>query len=108
MLAREASLPPGTPDPTSSVLKLRGSELQQDASELLRRRRSGRPGWPTASPAIVAGGFAPLPEGAVDALPDLLQLAQGLDLRRLERGPARHHRQSDPEVLRGLTTWIST
>ena len=28
--------------------------------------------------------------------PDLLQLPQGLDLRRLERDPAQHHRQGDP------------
>jgi alkylation response protein AidB-like acyl-CoA dehydrogenase len=68
VLAREASLPPGTPDPVSSVLKLKGSELQQEASELLvdvlgpsalAYRESGE----------VPAGFAPLPEGAVDALP---------------------------------------
>jgi alkylation response protein AidB-like acyl-CoA dehydrogenase len=68
VLAREASLPPGMPDPVSSVLKLRGSELQQDASELLvdvmgpaalAYRESGE----------VPDGFAALREGAVDALP---------------------------------------
>ena len=35
VLAGEADLPEGTPDPMSSMLKLRGTELQQDASELL-------------------------------------------------------------------------
>jgi alkylation response protein AidB-like acyl-CoA dehydrogenase len=68
VLAREASLPPGMPDPVSSVLKLRGSELQQEASELLvdalgpaalAYRESGE----------VPDGFAALPEGARDALP---------------------------------------
>jgi alkylation response protein AidB-like acyl-CoA dehydrogenase len=68
VLAREASLPPGVPDPVSSVLKLKGSELQQEASELL---------VDVLGPAALAyretddvpDGFAPLPEGAVDALP---------------------------------------
>jgi alkylation response protein AidB-like acyl-CoA dehydrogenase len=68
VLAREASLPPGVPDPTSSVLKLRGSELQQEASELL---------VDVLGPAALAyresedvpDGFAALPEGAVDAMP---------------------------------------
>ncbi|TAM89775.1 MAG: acyl-CoA dehydrogenase [Jatrophihabitans sp.] len=68
LLAREATLPPGTPDPDSSVLKLRGSELQQQASELLvdvlgpaalAYRESGD----------VPDGFPPPPEGAVDAFP---------------------------------------
>ena len=68
VLAREASLPKGMPDPTSSVLKLRGSELQQLASELL---------VDVLGPAALAyresdevpEGFAAPPEGAVDALP---------------------------------------
>ena len=68
VLAREASLPPGVPDPVSSVLKLKGSELQQDATELL---------VDVLGPAALAyretrevpEGFGPLPEGAADALP---------------------------------------
>ncbi|MDT4918783.1 MAG: hypothetical protein QOH89_3483 [Pseudonocardiales bacterium] len=68
VLARETSLPPGMPDPVSSVLKLRGSELQQDATELL---------VDALGPAALAyresdelpDGFAALPEGATDALP---------------------------------------
>jgi len=68
VLAREASLPKGMPDPTSSVLKLKGSELQQEASELLvdvmgpaalAYRESGE----------VPDGFSPVPEGATDAMP---------------------------------------
>jgi alkylation response protein AidB-like acyl-CoA dehydrogenase len=68
VLAREASLPPGTPDPTSSVLKLRGSELQQEASELLVDVL-GPAALAYRENADVPDGFAALPEGAVDALP---------------------------------------
>jgi alkylation response protein AidB-like acyl-CoA dehydrogenase len=59
-LAREASLPKGMPDPVSSVLKLRGSELQQQASELLVDVLG-----PAGLPYREEGG----PEGAVDAYP---------------------------------------
>src|SRR5579875_1108592 len=68
VLAREASLPPGMPDPVSSVLKLKGSELQQDASELLVDVL-GPAALAYRESAQVPDGFAPLPEGAVDALP---------------------------------------
>jgi alkylation response protein AidB-like acyl-CoA dehydrogenase len=68
VLAREASLPPGTPDPASSVLKLRGSELQQDASELLVDIL-GPAALAYRESADVPAGFAALPEGATDALP---------------------------------------
>jgi alkylation response protein AidB-like acyl-CoA dehydrogenase len=60
-LAREASLPAGQPDPVSSVLKLRGSQLQQDASELLVDVIG-----PEALPYRDGAG---LPEGAADAMP---------------------------------------
>jgi alkylation response protein AidB-like acyl-CoA dehydrogenase len=68
VLAREASLPPGTPDPVSSVLKLRGSELQQEASELLVDVL-GPAALAYREKAEVPDGFADLPEGAVDAMP---------------------------------------
>ena len=68
VLARESSLPPGTPDPTSSVLKLRGSELQQDASELLVDVL-GPAALTYREDDAVPDGFAALPEGAVDAMP---------------------------------------
>jgi alkylation response protein AidB-like acyl-CoA dehydrogenase len=68
LLAREASLPPGTPDPVSSVLKLRGSELQQDASELLVDVL-GPAALPYRETDDVPDGFAALAEGAVNALP---------------------------------------
>jgi alkylation response protein AidB-like acyl-CoA dehydrogenase len=68
VLAREASLPPGTPDPVSSVLKLRGTELQQDAAELLMDI-VGPAALPYRERRDVPDGFAPLAEGSVDAMP---------------------------------------
>jgi alkylation response protein AidB-like acyl-CoA dehydrogenase len=68
VLAREASLPPGVPDPVSSVLKLRGSQLQQDAAELLVDVL-GPQALAYRESRDVPDGFAPLPEGAVDAMP---------------------------------------
>ena len=68
VLAREASLPHGQPDPTSSVLKLRGSELQQRASELLVDVL-GPAALAYRETSTVPDGFAALPEGAVDAMP---------------------------------------
>lgn len=67
-LARESSLPPGQPDPVSSVLKLRGSQLQQDASELLVDVL-GPEALPYRDPHGTAGLAQALPEGAVDAMP---------------------------------------
>src|SRR4051794_20643955 len=68
VLAREHTLPAGMPDPVSSVLKLRGSELQQEASELLVDLL-GPAALAYREDGAVPDGFAPLPEGAVDALP---------------------------------------
>jgi alkylation response protein AidB-like acyl-CoA dehydrogenase len=68
VLAREAKQPPGTPDPVSSVLKLRGSELQQDAAELLLDIL-GPAALPYREERSVPDGFAPLAEGATDAMP---------------------------------------
>lgn len=67
VLANEAKHP-GKPDPVSSLLKLRGSELQQQASELLMDVL-GPAGLPYRESAAVADGFSALPDGAVDALP---------------------------------------
>jgi alkylation response protein AidB-like acyl-CoA dehydrogenase len=67
VLANEAKHP-GKPDPVSSVLKLRGSELQQEATELLVDAL-GPAALGYRETADVAAGFAALPDGAVDALP---------------------------------------
>ena len=68
VLSREGKVGPGKPDPVSSVLKLRGSELQQEATELLvdvlgPRALAYRENYE------VPDGFEALPDGAVDALP---------------------------------------
>ncbi|MGN6608872.1 MAG: acyl-CoA dehydrogenase family protein [Jatrophihabitans sp.] len=68
VLAREHTLPPGMPDPVSSVLKLRGSELQQDAAELLVDAL-GPQALAYREDYGVPDGFAEPTEGAVDALP---------------------------------------
>ncbi len=68
VLANEEKRGPGTPDPVSSVLKLRGSQLQQDATELLVDVL-GPAGVGYRESAEVPDGFAELAEGAVDAMP---------------------------------------
>jgi alkylation response protein AidB-like acyl-CoA dehydrogenase len=59
---------PGVPDPVSSVLKFKGSELQQEATELLVDVL-GPAGLAYRESTEVPDGFAPLPEGALDAMP---------------------------------------
>jgi alkylation response protein AidB-like acyl-CoA dehydrogenase len=68
VLANETKRGPGVPDPVSSVLKLKGSELQQEASELLVDVLGPNALAYRESPDV-AEGFSPLPEGAVDAFP---------------------------------------
>jgi alkylation response protein AidB-like acyl-CoA dehydrogenase len=68
VLAKEERTGSGRPDPISSVLKVRGSELQQQATELLVDVL-GPEALPYREDATVPDGFDPLPEGAVDALP---------------------------------------
>jgi alkylation response protein AidB-like acyl-CoA dehydrogenase len=67
VLANE-SKHPGKPDPVSSVLKLRGSELQQEATELLMDVL-GPAALPYRESPDVPDGFAALPNGAIDAMP---------------------------------------
>jgi alkylation response protein AidB-like acyl-CoA dehydrogenase len=67
VLAREGKNP-GKPDPVSSVLKLKGSELQQEASELLVDAL-GPVALAYRESAGVPEGFAALPDGSVDAMP---------------------------------------
>jgi alkylation response protein AidB-like acyl-CoA dehydrogenase len=58
----------GKPDPVSSVLKLKGSELQQQATELLVDVL-GPSALAYRESEEVPDGFAELPEGSLDALP---------------------------------------
>ena len=59
---------PGKPDPVSSVLKLRGSELQQEAAELLMDVLGPAALAYRESPDVPEG-FDALPDGAIDAMP---------------------------------------
>jgi alkylation response protein AidB-like acyl-CoA dehydrogenase len=68
VLDTEKRLGPGKPDPVSSVLKLKGSELQQEATELLVDVL-GPAALAYRTASDVPTGFAALPEGALDALP---------------------------------------
>ena len=94
----------GKPDPASSVLKIKGSEIQQATTELLMEVVG-----PYALPYRDADDMSNEPAGRPGlgraARAGLFQQPQGLDLRRIERDPAQHHRQGDPGALR---TWISS
>jgi hypothetical protein len=68
VLSREKSMTPGMPDPVSSVLKLRGSEIQQDATELLMDVL-GPAGLAYRETDEVPDGFSTPPEGSIDAMP---------------------------------------
>ena len=92
----------GKPHPASSVLKLKGSELQQAVSDLVVELAG--PG----SLASGAGDDSGVPGWARRRHPGVPQPAQGLDLRRLQRDPAPDHRPHDPGTLRGIRTWTSS
>ena len=100
VVAAERQRENGKPDPASSILKIKGTEIQQATTELLLevvgpyalpyQRRADEDGW--NEPPIG-------PDWAGPARADLFQLAQDLDLRRLERDPEEHHRQGDTGTL---------
>ena len=81
------------PGPESSLLKIKGTEIQQRATELVLEA-AGQYGAPHLDERCrgrqrAAGGA----EAFARRRRHLFQHAQGLDLRRLERDPAQHHRQ---------------
>ena len=84
----------GKPHPASSVLKLRGSELQQAATELVVDIAG------PLSLASFADEGSDVPDWARRRDAALPELPQGLHLRRLQRGAAHHHRRLDPGVVR--------
>ena len=96
VVADESKHGKGKPNPASSVLKIKGSEIQQATTELAdgsdrpvrrslrrarRRRQQRSDGLDRADRA------------------ELLQQPQGLDLRRLQRDPAQHHHQGRAGAL---------
>ena len=85
----------GKPHPASSVLKLKGTELQQAVSELVVDLAG------PASLASGAGDGSDLAGLGAPRHPGLPQPSQGIDLRRVQRDPAADHRAHDPGTLRG-------
>ena len=97
VVAGEKHREKGKPDPASSILKIKGSELQQATTELMMDVIG-----PFAAPCR---GRRPRRRERArrlehDDRAELLQLPQGVDLRRLERDPEEHHRQGGAGALR--------
>ena len=108
VIAASRTQPKGKPNPMSSVLEDQGLGVAADDDRIADGR--GRPLRPALSaragrPLERAGGRAGL---GLDHRADLFQHAQGLDLRRIERNPAQHHRQGDPGALRRWTSISAT
>ena len=88
------------PGPEASILKIKGTEVQQALTELMMEAM-GPYALPFRRSAIDAGrhgerGRARIRRAARRAL---LQLPQDHDLRRLERDPAQHHRADGAGAL---------
>ncbi len=83
----------GKPNPASSMLKLRGSELQQAVTELLMEV-AGPDALPFDAGANRLAGLGAARRAEVPQLP------QDLHLRRHERGAAHHHRLHHPRIVR--------
>ena len=84
--------------PESSILKIRGTEIQQRITELTVEA-VGYYALSRTSARLGSNDFVG-PDYALGAGRALLQHAQDLDLRRLERDPAQHHRQGRSRPLR--------
>jgi alkylation response protein AidB-like acyl-CoA dehydrogenase len=78
--------------PEVSLLKIRGTEIQQALTELMMQARA-RSRSPSAGRPFDDSTRSRRPRAA------LLQLPQDLDLRGLERDPAQHHRQDEPRAM---------
>ncbi len=69
-LSHEGRVGPGKPSPVSSVLKIKGSQLQQECTELLVDVLGPAAlGYRDEGVPLDRPGFTALPEGAVDAMP---------------------------------------
>ena len=88
---RRTGQPPGA---DVSMLKIRGTEIQQGITELMMQALG-----PMAQPfaAVDDGRGRPLHLAPVAAL---LQLSQDQHLCRIERDPAQHHRQDDTRSVK--------
>ncbi len=92
------------PGPEASILKIKGTEIQQALTELMMEAVG-----PYALPYLPDGvgrslaGRARRPRVCGAAGRALLQLPQGQHLRRLERDPAQHHRAADSGLVRSFT-----
>ena len=99
VVAAEGRREKGKPDPASSILKIKGSEIQQATTELLMEVVG-----PFALPYVPEERRSQRADRRTglgdDRRADLLQLAQDLDLRRLERDSEEHHREGDPGFLK--------
>ena len=101
VVAAERNRKGNKPDPASSILKIKGSEIQQDISELLMEA-IGPYALPDQMPHADDDRWNEPPIGpdyARAARAAILQLAQDLDLWRLERDPEEHHREGDIGTL---------
>jgi alkylation response protein AidB-like acyl-CoA dehydrogenase len=93
------------PGPEASILKIKGTEIQQAITELLVEAvgpyaaavRHEADGSRRADHAVTGRRCR-----AAGRL--LLQLPQDLDLRRLQRDPEKHHQPDDPGTVRRHAT----
>ena len=99
VVAAERHREKGKPDPASSILKIKGSEIQQATTELLMEVVGPYALPYQDEPEHGAERAADRPRLGRLRRADLFQLAQDLDLWRLERDPAEHHRQGDTGAL---------
>ena len=101
VVADEGKHGKGKPNPASSVLKIKGSEIQQATTELLMEVIG-----PFAAPYRRAWRRRQQRGDGLDRADraELFQQPQGLDLRRLQRDPAQHHHQGGA----GAVDWRDT
>ena len=102
VLAEDRNRKDKLPNPKSSILKIKGSEVQQATTALLLEVAGplALPYQPEADDVEFGIERAPR-RSRLGSAPGarLLQLPQGVDLRRLQRDPAQHHRQGRAGVL---------
>ena len=90
----------GSPGAASSMLKIKGTELSQQITEVAIEAAAyyGVPYQPEAIESLGRSGFVG-PEDSADRHAVLLQQPRRLDLRRLERNTTKHHRESSARSL---------